>query len=62
MATIFGDVPGVQQRHHPQNISHLVERIKGFSLKAKSFRNTVTYRKLKGGVPSTPEGMSEGLH
>ena len=39
MATIVGAVTGLQQRHHPQNIPHLVEKIKGFPLKAKSFRN-----------------------
>ena len=38
----------------PINIPHLVEKIKGFSLKAKSLRNTATYQKLQGGVPSTP--------
>ena len=42
MATIVGDVTGLQHRHHPQNISHLVETIKGFPLKAKPFRNTAT--------------------
>ena len=39
MAIIVGAVTGLQQRHHPQNIPHLVEKIKGFPLKAKSFRN-----------------------
>ena len=37
MATIVGDVTGHQQRHHPQNIPHLVKKIKGFPLKVKSF-------------------------
>ena len=46
MATIVGDVTGLQQRHHPQNIPHLVKKIKGFPLKVKSFRNTATYQKL----------------
>ena len=46
MATIAGDVTGPQQRHHPYNIPHLVEKIKGFALKVKSFRNTATYKKL----------------
>ena len=27
---------------------------KGFPLKVKSFQNTTTYQKLRGGVPSTP--------
>ena len=46
MATIVGDITGPQQRHHPLNIPHLVEKIKDFSLKAESFTNTVTYQKL----------------
>ena len=54
MATMFGDVTDLQQRHHPQNIPHLVKTIKGFPLKAKSFRDTLTYQNLLGGVPSTP--------
>ena len=33
---------------------HLVKKMKGFPLKVKSFRNTATYQKLRGGVPSTP--------
>ena len=28
--------------------------MKGFPLKVKSFRNTATYQKLRGGAPSTP--------
>ena len=35
MATIVGDVRGLQQRHLPLKITHLVEKIKGFLLKAK---------------------------
>ena len=46
MVTIVGDVTSLQQRHHPKNIPHLVEKIKGFPLKAKSFGNTATYQKL----------------
>ena len=46
MVTIVGDVTGLQQRHHPKKVPHLVERIKGFPLKAKSFGNTATYQKL----------------
>ena len=53
--TIASDVTaGLQQGHHPQNVPPLVEKIKGFPLKAKSFRNTATYQKLWGRVPSTP--------
>ena len=43
MATIFGDVTGLQQRRHPKNIPDLVKKIKGFPLKVKSFQNTATY-------------------
>ena len=43
MATIVGDVKGLQLRHHPLNIPPLVEKIKGFPLKAES-----TYQKLRG--------------
>ena len=53
-ATIVGDVTGLQQRHHPYDIPHLVKKIKDFPLKAKSFQNTATYQLLRGGVPSTP--------
>ena len=55
MATIVGDVTGLPQCHYPYNIPHLVKKIKGFPLKVKSFRNTATYQKLRGGVPSTPQ-------
>ena len=54
MATIIGDVTGLHQRHHPQNIPHLLKKMKGFPLKVKSFQNTATYQKLREGVPSTP--------
>ena len=54
MATIVGDVTGLQQSHHPLNIPNLVKMIKGFPLKVKAFQNTATYQKLRGGVPSTP--------
>ena len=53
MATIFNDVTGLQQRHHRWTIPHLVEKIKGFPLKEKSFRNTATCQKRWGGVLST---------
>ena len=33
------------------------KKIKGFPLKTKSFRNTATYKKLRGGVPSTPSSL-----
>ena len=51
MATVVGDVRGLQQqRYHPYNIPHLVKKIKGFLLKVKSSRNTATYQKIRGGV------------
>ena len=37
MATIFGDVTGLQQRHHPKNIPYIVEKIESFPLKANRF-------------------------
>ena len=49
MATMFGDVTDLQRRHHQSNIPHLVKKIKGFPLKAKSFRNIATYQKPKEG-------------
>ena len=55
-----GDVTGREQFQHPWNIPHLVEKIKGFSLKEKSFRNIATCQKLKGGgggsIPCTTVG------
>ena len=53
MATIVGDITGLQQHQHPYNIPHLVKKMKGFQLKVKSFQNTATYQKLWGGVQST---------
>ena len=38
-------------------VPHLVEKIKGFLLKAKSSRNTATNQKLQGGVPSPPPSI-----
>ena len=60
MAIIVGDVTGLQQRYHPENIPLLVKKIKGFPLKVKSFRNTATYQKLRGGVPFTPTASYQG--
>ena len=50
METIVGDVTGLQQRHYPKNIPHIVEKTEGVLLKAKLLRNTATYQKLWGGV------------
>ena len=38
----------------PLNIPYLVKKIKGFRLKAESFRKTATYQKLQERVQSTP--------
>ena len=38
----------------PLNIPHLVKKIKSFPLKVKSFQNTATYQKFRGGAPSNP--------
>ena len=53
---MLNDLTDLQQRHHPYNIPCLLEKVKGFPLVAKSFRNTATYKKLKGGSikPPTP--------
>ena len=48
IAFIVDDVTGLQQRHHLKNTPRLVEKIKGFLLKAKSFRNTATYQNTLG--------------
>ena len=61
IATIVGDITGLPQRHHPQNVPHLVKKIKGFPLKVESFQNTPTYRKLRGGVPSNPPCTTVGV-
>ena len=37
ITAMFGDVTGLQQRHHQWNIPHLVEEMKGFSLKENLF-------------------------
>ena len=65
MATIVGNVTGPQQRHHPYNMPPLVEKINGFPLKVKSFRNTATLQKLKeggGGGPPPPPPPSPLPH
>ena len=48
MATTVSDVTGLQQCYHQQSIPHLVEKIKGFPLKAKSFRKTANIMKNFG--------------
>ena len=58
MATIVGDVLGLQQRHHPKNIPHLIKKIKGFPLKVISFRNSATCQKLQGGLPPPPPPLN----
>ena len=49
MATMFGDVTDLQQRPPIKYTSSCWEKIKGFPLKEKSFRNTAMYQKFKGG-------------
>ena len=48
MATIVGDVTGLQQRHHPQNIPHLVKKIKGFQLEVKIISTYCNMSKTPG--------------
>ena len=54
MATIVSDVTGLQQCYHQQSIPHLVEKIKGFPLKAKSFRNTANGKNFGQGFRQPP--------
>ena len=54
MATIVGDVTGLQQRHNSYNIPHLVEKDQRLSIKIKSFRNTVTDQNSGGSIHSPP--------
>ena len=63
MAFIVGDVTGLQQRHHT-NFPHLLEKIKGFPLKAKSFRNSATYQKLlrRGSINPLPLYHGGGMN
>ena len=56
---MLGDLTDLQQRHHPYNIPCLLEKVKGFPLVAKSFRNTATYKNLRR-VPSTPHPLYHG--
>ena len=57
---MLGDLTDLQQRHHPYNIPCLLEKVKGFPLVAKSFRNTATYKKLKGGSINPPHPLYHG--
>ena len=59
-ATTVDDVTGLEQRYQPYNVPHLVKKIKGFPLKVKSFQNTATCQKLRGGIPSTPLPLYHG--
>ena len=62
MATIVGDLTGLQQGHHPYHIPHLVKKIKGFLLKVKWFQNTATYQKLKRGSIPPPLYHGGGMN
>ena len=64
MATIVGDVTGLQQRYHPLNIPHLVEKIKGFPLKAKSRFEILQHIKNSGEgfhQPAPPPPTTVGI-
>ena len=61
MATMFGDVTDLQQHPHPQNIPHLVEKNKGFPLKAKSFRYIATDQKLSWSSINPPLCHGRGM-
>ena len=54
--TRFLIIGKIQDGGHCYQIKYTLffKKIKGFPLKTKSFRNTATYKKLRGGVPSTP--------
>ena len=61
--TMSGHVTDLQQRHNPKNTPHLVEKTKGFPLKAKSFRNVIaTYQKTqgKGSITAPPPPLYHG--
>ena len=58
MAAIVGDVTGLQQRHHPLNIPPLVEKIKGFPLKANQhIKNAGERSSINSPPPSTTVGV-----
>ena len=52
MATIVVTSEASSSATTPLNIPHLVKKIKSFPLKVKSFQNTATYQKFRGGAPS----------
>ena len=54
MATIVVTSEASSSATTPLNIPHLVKKIKSFPLKVKSFQNTATYQKFRGGAPSNP--------
>ena len=67
MATIVGEVTGLQQCNHPWNIPHLVKKIRGFPLKVKLFQNTATYPNSWEGLhppppPPTPLYLGGGMN
>ena len=63
MATIVGDVTGPQQRHRRQNIPYLVEEIKGFPLRVKSFEIVQHIKNSKGWEVGGPiDGGGMNLH
>ena len=69
LATIVGEVTGLQQCNHPWNIPHLVKKIRGFPLKVKLFQNTATYPNSWEGLhpprpppPPTPLYLGGGMN
>ena len=58
MATIVGDVTGLQQRHHPQNIPHLVlKEDQRLSTESQIVSKSCNISKTAGRVPSTPSPL-----
>ena len=49
MTTMFGDVTDLQQRHHPKNIPHFVEKMKGFPLNRFEILQHIKDSRGKGG-------------
>ena len=62
MATMFGDVTGLQQLHHQKSIPlSCREDQRLISLKAKSFRNIAIYQKLRGVHQAPPPRTTVGV-
>ena len=46
----------------PIKYTSFVKKIKGFPLKVRSFQNTATHQKLRGGIPSPPPVPCGGMN